>query len=379
MNVTRWFAALAISVLSFSFTFAADTYGSASASSGPRYTFSWPLDGDAVKPRGGTTKGAPLTLDTAESSAWKSLQEKNLSTLERDRRAILAMAGEYRVTFDFLEVASYPPLAKPNAPYQSWGTEKVYVDIDSGNFISLVHVLEMRMVQKDGSITEPMVTKHWRQDWQYEPATIVEYRGRDQWQQRKLNKTAKGLWAQTVYQVDESPRYASVGKWEHTPSFSTWISGETWRPLPRREWSVRDDYQVLIGTNRHTITPTGWLQEENNLKAAITSNRSLDAGRPYVGREYGVARYDRMKDADFNAANQYYERTKAFWQKVRTTWIEMFAKQGTVTLRGPVDKLGLFVPLFARADEIAEQPTEASNQGKNDEVIRAALADMQTP
>ena len=29
---------------------------------------------------------------------------------------------------------------------------------------------------------------------------------------------------------------------------------------------MRDDYQVLVGTNRHTITPDGWLQEENNLK-----------------------------------------------------------------------------------------------------------------
>ena len=26
-------------------------------------------------------------------------------------------------------------------------------------------------------------------------------------------------------------------------------------PLPRREFSVRDDYDLLVGVNRHTITP----------------------------------------------------------------------------------------------------------------------------
>jgi hypothetical protein len=355
---------------------AADSYGSAFAGSAPRYTFSWPLDGEALQPRGGTTKGAPLTLDKSESPAWRSLQAKDLTSFERDRRAILAMAGTYRVTFDFLEIASFAAQDKPNAPYQSWGTEKVYVDIDDGKLVSLVHILEMRVVQKDGSISEPMVTKHWRQDWCYEPTHIVEYRARDQWQLRELNGAGKGTWSQAVYQVDESPRYASVGRWEHTPSFSTWISGETWRPLPRREWSVRDDYQVLIGTNRHTIGPTGWIQEENNLKGIVTEGRALSAELPYLGREYGVARYERTKDADFAAADEYYERTKEFWRSVRTTWIQTFEQQRVVTLRGPVDKLGLFVPLFERADEIAAQPGEGSNKAKNDSVIRAALTEM---
>lgn len=354
----------------------ADDYGAASNSSAPRYTFSWPLDGETLKPRGGTTKGAPITLEREPSKEWQALQKPGLTQLERDRRAILAMQGTYRVTFDFLEVVSYAPNAKPLAPYQSWGTEKVYVDINEEKFISLVHVLEMRVVQKDGSISEPMVTKHWRQDWRYEPTEMAEYRGRDQWQVRKLGAAGKGTWSQVVYQVDESPRYASVGRWEHTPSYSSWISADTWRPLPRREWSVRDDYQVLLGTNRHTILPTGWIQEENNLKAVVNESRALDSAKPYVGREYGVARYERTRDADFAAADQYYERTKQFWREVRTAWTEAFNSKGEVTLKGPVDKMGLFVPLFERADEIAEQPSEQNNRAKNAEVIRSALKNM---
>jgi hypothetical protein len=133
---------------------------------------------------------------------------------------------------------------------------------------------------------------------------------------------------------------------------------------------------VLIGTNRHTISPTGWIQEENNLKAVVTETRALDAKRPYLGREYGVARYERMKDADFNAADEYYERTKQFWRDVRAAWVDKFQRQRVVTLRGPVDKLGLFVPLFERADEIAAQPGEQANSNKNASVIRTALEGM---
>lgn len=377
MNAVKSAALIALSVCATSIAVGADDYGAASAGgSAPRYTFSWPLDGDTIKPRGGTTKGAPVTIDRESSAQWQALQEKGLSSLERDRRAILAMQGTYRVTFDFLEVASYVNADKPLAPYQSWGTEKVYVDQDDGKSISLVHILEMRVVQKDGSISEPMVTKHWRQDWRYEPTEIAEYQGRDQWQLHKLGSARKGAWMQAVYQVDESPRYASVGRWEHTPSFSTWISADTWRPLPRREWSVRNDYQVLLGTNRHTIGPTGWIQEENNLKAVVTAAGELDATKPYVGREYGVARYERTRDADFAASDAYYERTKGFWRDVRTTWLDTFKRDKVVALKGPVDKLGLFVPLFARADEIAEQPAEQGNKAKNDAVIRSALKDM---
>ena len=342
----------------------------------PRYTFSWPLEAGVPKPRGGISKGAPVVVDREPSAAWTALQAPGLAPQERDRRAILAMAGTYRVTFDFIEVDTFGVTAKPVAPYQSWGTEKVYVDANEPGFVSLVHILEMRIVDKDGSVGEPMVTKHWRQDWRYEPMTIVEYEGADRWHRRALGSVERRrAWVQTVYQVDESPRYASVGRWQHTASFSTWISGDTWRPLPRREWSVRNDYQLLTGTNRHTVGPTGWTQEENNLKTVLDAKRGVDAAHPYVAREYGMARYERLKDADFAQADGYYERTRAFWGRVRTAWSDAFARQETITLRGPVDKLGLFVPLFARADEIDEgRPPPADEDDAA--VIAAALSDM---
>ena len=368
-----WFLLILASALAW--TAAAHAQSASDSRGAARYTFSWPLEGAALMPRGGTTRGVPVTLDTVESEAWKSLQEKGLSTLERDRRAILAMSGTYRVTFDFLEAAPFVAAAKPLAPYQSWGTEKVYVDRNDARFISLVHILEMHIVQPDGKVMEPMVTKHWRQNWSYEPTEIVTYQGIDRWERSKVAPSdSRGAWSQTVYQVDESPRYASIGRWQHNSSFSTWLSGDTLRPLPRREWSARNDYQALLGTNRHTVIPTGWLQEENNLKTVLTAQRSSPEVNPYLAREYGFARYERIREADFAAADRYYERTRQFWEQVRSRWDAAFAQQGTITLKGPVDKLGLFQPLFARAAEIEERGGKA--EGDDQRTIVEALRAM---
>jgi hypothetical protein len=344
----------------------------------PRYTFSWQLgQANAPAPRGGTTRGPAVELDTQPSAAWRALQEPHLSVLERDRRAILAMAGDYRVTFDFLEIEEFQPGTERDKPYQSWGTERVYVDSDTGTSISLVHILDMRIVQDDGTLSEPIVTKHWRQSWQYEPRELVEYKGQNRWERRKLSSTERsGQWSQTVYQVDESPRYASVGRWNHTGSFSTWISADTWRPLPRREWSARSDYQVLLGTNRHTITATGWLQEENNLKMVLGKEGSADPAQPYRAREYGVARYSRVLGGDFQAADEYFQRTRTFWTSVLTNWHELFQSHSVVALRAPVDQAGLFQKLFEYADQLAGGQTPEQSAAA---VIHESLADMGAP
>jgi hypothetical protein len=350
----------------------------AEQSNSPRYTFSWQLgQANAPAPRGGTTRGPEIQLDTQPSDAWHALQEPHLPALEHDRRAILAMAGDYRVTFDSLEIEAFQPAAERDKPYQSWGTERVYVDSDTGTYISLVHILDMRILQDDGTLSEPIVTKHWRQSWQYEPKELVEYKGQNRWERRKLSSTERsGQWSQTIYQVDESPRYASVGRWNHTGSFSTWMSADTWRPLPRREWSVRSDYQVLLGTNRHTITATGWLQEENNLKMVLSKDGTVDSTQPYRAREYGVARYSRMRGGDFQAADEYYQHTRAFWTSVLTNWHELFQSHPVVTLRAPVDQAGLFRKLFEYADQLAggQTPTQSA-----DAVIHESLADMGAP
>ena len=310
-----------------------------------QFIFAWPLGEGQLKPRGGTTAGAPLTLDKAPAEAWQRLREPGLSAVERDRRAILAMAGPYRVTFDFLEVVRFDPGLKADAPYQSWATEYVFVAEDRADFVALQHVLLMRIRGKE---SEPIVQRHWRQEWRYEPDRLLAYEGANTWALQPVPEgQRKGSWVQTVYQVDDSPRYAARGRWVHTDTMSSWISDDTWRPLPRREFSVRKDYDVLVGTNRHSITPLGWVQEENNLKLA-------QAARRFLAREYGVARYERIRDFEFEPARRYYTATEPFWAEVRAAWKELAEAKGRLTLTAQPDQGRLFVIFFEYAARLEQ-------------------------
>ncbi|MEO0973131.1 MAG: DUF6607 family protein, partial [Pseudomonadota bacterium] len=258
-----------------------------------RFVFSYQFsEGDELAPRGGTSKGTTITLAQDDHPGWQRLQDKDLDAFERDRRAILAMAGGYRASFDFLEVEGFTADYSPAKPYQSWGTEYVYVIEDRGAFISLQHVLVMEILGEDGEIVGPFVTKHWRQDWTYEDATVLDYRGGGRWERVALDdETRRGTWSQAVWQVDDSPRYEGIGRWVHEGDFSTWASEPTQRPLPRREYSIRDDYQALLGTNTHTITREGWTHRQDNLKAVLDVT---GAPTEYLAREYGVNRYQRV-------------------------------------------------------------------------------------
>jgi hypothetical protein len=377
-------AAIGFTVLATIPAFAYENQKPQAAESPPQrqYTFAWKfVEGDAMSPRGGTTRGAPVTLAAAPSAAWQRLQEPGLAGFERDRRAILAMAGEYRVSFDFIEVAGFDGVYQPKRPYQSWGTEKIYVIEDRGNFISLQHLLVSRHIGDDGKIGGPMVTKHWRQDWQFEPENQFVYRGRNTWQNVPVPAQARpGAWRQSVYQVDDSPRYSGVGRWEHFGNYSTWTGGEGWRPLPRREFSVRDDYHVLAGTNRHTITPTGWLHEQQNNKVVLDASGSPDQNKPVVGREFGFNRYELITGFDFSAGDAYLTATEPMWRAVRAEWNTLLAADAPLKLKGAPDRDQLFMPLFEMADALEKAPpADAAAKAKLLADARARVRDYLAP
>jgi hypothetical protein len=336
-------------------TLAADSNVS-SPSSNRQYTFSWNfIDGSQLAPRGGTTKGPAVSLVKEPTAEFKRLQEPGLSSFERDRRAILAMAGGYRTSFDFLEVAGFTKDFKPDRPYQSWATEKVYVIEDQGKFISLQHLLVMSILDKDGKVQGPFVTKHWRQDWQYEPTEQFLYRGHNTWMREPVHPEMRhAAWRQSVYQVDDSPRYAGVGRWHHFGNYSSWESEEGWRPLPRREFSVRSDYHVLAGTNRHIILPTGWVHEQQNLKVVLDAEGRPRASEPVLAREFGYNRYDRIEGIDWSAGDRYIERTEPLWKAVRARWAALIERDEPLRLRGAPDKDQLFGPLFNQAEKLMD-------------------------
>jgi hypothetical protein len=316
-----------------------------------RYTFSWPYrQGSLMQPRGGTSTGPPVTLRDAPSEAWLGLQEPGLTKFERDRRAILAMAGEYRTSFDFIETVGFTPGFEPGQPYQSWATERIDIIEDAGERITLQHIIVMSYVDADGSVQGPVVQKHWRQDWIYEDTSIHAYSGHGSWTETEFPaEEVTGRWSQAVYQVDDSPRYEALGDWVHRGNYSAWTSDETWRPLPRRESSVRDDYHVLVGTNRHTITPSGWVHEEENLKVVLDASGEIAADQPILARELGVNRYEQVVDFDFSARDDYWNATAGFWADVREAWASVYAESERFELVTPADEPPLFMPMFIYA------------------------------
>lgn len=330
-----------------------------------QFTFSWPFStGDAMAPRGGSSRGTSVNLLREASAQWAHLQEPGISGFERDRRAILAMAGDYRTSFDFIETIGFGADFKPARPYQSWGTERIYVVEDAGTRIVLQHIMAMFIRGDDDQIIGPFVQKHWRQDWVYEPAQHHVFAGGEQWR-RVTPAGGRGHWVQTVFQVDDSPRYSALGQWQHNASYSAWTSDETWRPLPRRESSIRQDYAVLIGTNRHTILPTGWVQEEENLKTVLDTDGAVAQTAPYLARELGVNRYELIQDFDFSGADAYWASTAAFWSDVRAAWGELFTARSEFRMHEVVDGVALWHAMFEYAAELeggADYDPEASRQ-----------------
>ena len=318
-----------------------------------QYTYSWMFsDADGMKPRGGTTAGPNVVLDQQVSVGFQTLQSTGLTRLERDRQAILTMAGAYRTSFDFIETVGFTPQYEPPAPYQSWGTERVYVVAEEPEFISLQHIIVMHFAAEDGTLSEPMVVKHWRQDWQYQDAAMHAFQGNGAFERQGLDTTATaGTWTQTVYQVDDSPRYEAIGHWTHTQGVSFWQSDDRRRPLPRREFSVREDYQTLFGSHRITITPHGWTQEEDALKLVLDERNNPRSEQPFLAREAGLSRYDRIVGYDFSAGDDYWRNTGPFWSRVRAYWTTLYRNESAFYFVKSVEGVPLFMALFDMADE----------------------------
>ncbi len=342
--------------------FAEDEVTAQNCSQNNQFTFSWQFtDNCRLEPRGGTSTGIEVSLAPSPRADWLAIQEEGISDFEKDRRAILAMAGPYRVSFDFIETVGYTAGYLPSRPYQSWGTEYVYVADDSNEYISLQHIMVMYIRQEDGSASSPIIMKHWRQDWEYQKRTQFVYAGYDRWNKQKQHReTIEGTWSQAVFQVDDSPRYESFGKWQHAANVSTWISVKTSRPLPRRESSVRDDYQILEGTNRHSILANGWVQEEENMKLVLDDPN----GPVYLAKELGIARYERIVDHDFSGGDEYWNKSKHYWADVRDVWKTLIDEQDALTIHKKTGQQYMFMPFFNQAQAIVDGEPYDSELGK---------------
>jgi hypothetical protein len=302
---------------------------------------------------------AALLLAGLASPALAQTPSVGTGKRDADRRAILAMAGDFRVRFDFRETVAFVDDYKPIAPHVTGGTEIVRAIEDAGDVIRLQHILVM------DDTSGPIIIKHWRQDWTYEPRTELQYKGPSAWAVTSVDaRTRKGAWSQTVWQTDDSPRYGGVGVWEHADGASSWTSAPTLRPLARRDAVRKPPYDRYRGVNRHALTPTGWAHEQDNAKIGIRNGVSTTFVHETV-----INTYTRNTAFPIPAGDAYWSKTQEYWRAVRTEWDRVISTERGVRVTEEAENGSTTGPtLMDLADQIAAgtlKTTAAIAQAKN--------------
>jgi hypothetical protein len=102
------------------------------------------------------------------------------------------------------------------------------------------------------------------------------------------------------------------------------------------------------------------VQEEENYKVVLDTEGQRAGAAPYLSKELGVNRYERLKDFDFSAGDAYWERTAPYWADVRAVWNDIFAGGPTVAVREEADGIPLFAVLFEQAEVLTEANYDSS-------------------
>jgi hypothetical protein len=253
-----------------------------------------------------------------------------------DQQAIRSMSGCYEVTFQFAETfttdPNYPVRSKP---YLEHGLEWVDLDLDSPGEIHLQRIL----------LTPQGPLKHWREEWEFEAKDLLSFKGDQTWAYGLFapGETA-GKWVQRVYQVDDSPRYECAAPWV------IWSLGsqkkqywecDAWAPLPRREFTQRNDYNVLDRKNRHEILADGFVHEQDN--------RKLQNGIE-IAQEKGRDTYRKVDDSRCKAGADWWAENRDAWHGIQSVWRTIRTEKNSLKLASKLNGKLLFEVLFDLAD-----------------------------
>lgn len=264
---------------------------------------------------------------------------------KKDIEAIKEMCGCFEIDFNFAETFQYSNDSnyKKSNNYNSKALEYAKLIKDEKGHISIQHLLVM------GSY----VIKHWRQDWIYENEDLLKYDADNTWKKiSKTKKEVKGQWTQKVFQVDDSPRYEGTSSWVHIDGKSFW-ENTSYAPLPRREYTKRNDYNIMIRGNRHEIVNYGWIHDQDN-KKVIRDNKQ---NKEYeIAAEKGFNKYVKVDDSKCIEAAEWWNENSRKWAFVREKWNSIYSKNKTLSLEKSIDKKPLYSYLFdenvTKKDEI---------------------------
>ena len=260
------------------------------------------------------------------------------SKLNQDAKAIKSMCGCFEVGFNFAETFSYSEDSTYIASKTKHDSALEWAGLveDSDKKIVIQHLLIV------GDTSQPMIIKHWRQDWEFENNSFYLFNSDNRWNYTELPlSSVKGQWTQRVYQVDDSPRYEGTATWVHVDGKSFW-ENTTNAPLPRREYTQRSDYNLTIRRNRHEIISTGWIHDQDNDKV-VHEDGKTDV---LLAQEKGYNTYVRVADSKCKAAQKWWMDNEAFWADVRLAWSEVYGKGKNLELAEKVEGKHLYEFLF---------------------------------
>tara|TARA_B100000035_G_scaffold213522_1_gene182965 strand:+ start:109 stop:1008 length:900 start_codon:yes stop_codon:yes gene_type:complete len=264
---------------------------------------------------------------------------------KQDIEAIKEMCGCFEIDFKFSETFQYSNDSNysKSKNYNAKALEYAMLIKDEKDHISIQHLLVMG----------DYVIKHWRQDWIYQNKDFLKYDGNTNWKyMSKTKKDVKGQWTQKVFQVDDSPRYEGSATWVHVDGKSYW-ENSSYAPLPRREYTKRDDYNILIRGNRHEITEYGWLHDQDNFK--LVKDLKSDS-EVIIASEKGLNRYTKVDESKCNEAIKWWDKNNEKWSFVLNKWNSIYSKKDDISLKQTVENKPLFSFLFdenvVKRDEI---------------------------
>lgn len=258
--------------------------------------------------------------------------------MEQDAEAIKKMCGCYEVSFNFAETFQHveDSLYKPSKNKVTGGLEWAQLVTDEDGMIQIQHLLQV------GNPAEPTIVKHWRQDWIYENQDFYMYNADNEWSfVNKPKSEVEGQWTQKVYQVDDSPRYEGSATWVHVDGKSYW-ENTTPAPLPRREYTVRSDYNLTMRGNRQEITENGWIHDQDNQKIL----REKGAEDLLIASEKGYNVYKKVDDSRCAAAQEWWKKNYGKWEAVRDSWSEIYGRNKDLVLKEKYENKRLYDYLF---------------------------------
>ena len=266
---------------------------------------------------------------------------------QKDINAIKSMCGCFEVNFKFAETFSYSKdsIYKSSENYSAGALEWAQLVNDEKNNIIIQHILIA------GDEDNPYVIKHWRQDWLYENSDFYFYDHNNKWIYKyKQQNEVKGQWSQKVYQVDDSPRYEGTATWIHADGRSFW-SNSTDAPLPRREITKRQDYNVMLRRNHHEIFDWGWQHDQDNDKIIRESGKEDFV----LAQEKGINNYKRVESKRCLAAQNFWKENKDKWSLVRNKWDNIFNYKKDIKLKNKFNEKRLYQYLFSLESSVNEE------------------------